>query len=221
MSTFSERLREERKRLGLSQTEFAKAVGVHLNTQSRYEKGHTEPDMAYLEAISQAGVDVVYVLSGMARGFSEEEAKRPEIRRLIGGGDLWQGEFDCDFFLEVLGITKGDWEDVVRRNLRRWDSEQPSGKAIPGVVASSFSSWGPEIARASRVIGGLIESASSLDSALLSKVLEGLDEALSVRGETMPAAKKAQAVAMLYRSFKASGKVDPAMIEEAVKLALG
>ncbi len=37
----------------------------------------------------------------------------------------------------------------------------------------------------------------------------------------MPSAKKAQAVAMLYRAFKASGKVDPAMIEEAVKLAAG
>jgi transcriptional regulator with XRE-family HTH domain len=218
MSTFSERLRQERKRLGLSQTDFAKALGVHLNTQSRYEKGHTEPDTAYLEALSQVGVDAVYVLTGMPRGFSQEEAARPGVAELIDMNSYYsQDSFNCDFFLSVLGITPEDWKEVVRLNLSRW----PEFGDIPGVMAYPFSSWGPEIARVSSVISGLLESASRLDSALLAKILEGVDEALAAHGQAMEPPKKAQAVAMLYRAFKASGKVDPAMIEEAVKLAAG
>ncbi|GBL46468.1 hypothetical protein SFMTTN_2282 [Sulfuriferula multivorans] len=37
----------------------------------------------------------------------------------------------------------------------------------------------------------------------------------------MVPAKKAHAVVMLYRAFKASGKVDQKIIEEAVQLAAG
>lgn len=58
------RLREERKRLGMSQTKFAAAIGVHPNTQSRYEKDERSPDTAYLRAVANAGVDVAYVLTG-------------------------------------------------------------------------------------------------------------------------------------------------------------
>lgn len=61
---FSERLREERKRLEMNQTEFAKAAGVHLNTQSRYEKGERAPDTAYLGAIAKVGVDMAFLLTG-------------------------------------------------------------------------------------------------------------------------------------------------------------
>jgi transcriptional regulator with XRE-family HTH domain len=64
MSEMGSRLREERKRLGMNQTDFAKAIGVHLNTQSRYEKGDRDPDTAYLSAIAKAGVNVAYVLTG-------------------------------------------------------------------------------------------------------------------------------------------------------------
>ena len=60
-----ERLREERKRLGLSQTDFARLAGVHLNTQSRYEKGEREPDSSYLETLGKKGVDVGYVMAGV------------------------------------------------------------------------------------------------------------------------------------------------------------
>lgn len=61
---FSARLRDERKRLDMNQTEFAKAAGVHLNSQSRYEKGERAPDTAYLGAIAQIGVDMRFLLTG-------------------------------------------------------------------------------------------------------------------------------------------------------------
>lgn len=64
MSNFFERLREERKRLGLNQTDFAAFAGVTTETQSNYERGSRKPDSEYLEAIAARGVDVGYLLTG-------------------------------------------------------------------------------------------------------------------------------------------------------------
>lgn len=58
------RLREERTRLTLKQDEMGAIGGVNRNTQSSYELGERSPDTAYLGAVSAAGVDVVYVLTG-------------------------------------------------------------------------------------------------------------------------------------------------------------
>lgn len=61
---FFERLREERKRLKLSQTELATLAGTTKNSQLNYEKGKICPSATYLAAIAKAGVDVQYVLTG-------------------------------------------------------------------------------------------------------------------------------------------------------------
>lgn len=58
------RIREEREALGLSKTAFAKALGIHRNTQGNYEAGEREPDAAYLAKASKAGIDIGYVLRG-------------------------------------------------------------------------------------------------------------------------------------------------------------
>ncbi|WP_454563038.1 helix-turn-helix domain-containing protein [Pseudomonas sp. AIG] len=60
-----ERLREERTRLGLNQDAFAQQGGITRNTQGSYEKGERNPDSAYLTAVARAGVDVLYVLTGV------------------------------------------------------------------------------------------------------------------------------------------------------------
>ena len=64
LSTIGERLKEERVRLGKSQTELASAGGVGKTTQINYEKGARSPDAAYLAAVAAEGVDVLYVLTG-------------------------------------------------------------------------------------------------------------------------------------------------------------
>ncbi|WP_247319020.1 helix-turn-helix domain-containing protein [Ralstonia pseudosolanacearum] len=63
-STIGGRLREERKRLGHSQSQFAELAGVHKNAQGNYESDLRRPDTDYLVQIAQAGVDVPYVLFG-------------------------------------------------------------------------------------------------------------------------------------------------------------
>jgi len=58
------RLKEERVRLGMNQTELGEVGGVRHVAQYRYEKGDRQPDSAYLSNIAAMGVDVQYVLTG-------------------------------------------------------------------------------------------------------------------------------------------------------------
>ncbi|EPU3934610.1 helix-turn-helix domain-containing protein [Morganella morganii] len=64
MLSLSERLKEERKRLGLTQVSFAEIAGVQPTTQVNYEKGTRTPDAEYLEKVGKAGVDVLYIITG-------------------------------------------------------------------------------------------------------------------------------------------------------------
>ena len=62
---FHERLKEERKRLLLSQTDFGDSCGVNKQAQIRYEKGIRQPDSEYLENAYKTGVDVSYLITGI------------------------------------------------------------------------------------------------------------------------------------------------------------
>ncbi|BBL69713.1 helix-turn-helix domain-containing protein [Methylogaea oryzae] len=64
MSTFGERLRKERQRLEMNQTQFAALAGVQKQAQINYEAGKRSPDADYLAAIAAAGADVQYILTG-------------------------------------------------------------------------------------------------------------------------------------------------------------
>lgn len=61
---FSERLKEERERLGLSQTDFGEKCGVKKLAQINYEKGERKPDSDYLQKAHELGVDIGYLFSG-------------------------------------------------------------------------------------------------------------------------------------------------------------
>ena len=64
MNTIADRIREERKKLGLSQDDFSKLAGIVQKTQSNYESGKRSPDTDYLLAIGNIGVDIGYVITG-------------------------------------------------------------------------------------------------------------------------------------------------------------
>lgn len=57
------RMKEERKRLGLSQQAMAEAVGISREMWLRYESG-AEPGADPLAKAAERGVDVYYVLTG-------------------------------------------------------------------------------------------------------------------------------------------------------------
>ena len=64
----SDRLREEREKLRLSQTAIAEIGGVQKRAQINYESGERSPDANYLAAIAAAGADVRYILTGQREG---------------------------------------------------------------------------------------------------------------------------------------------------------
>lgn len=57
------RLKEERTRLGLTQAEFAKSVSASTRSLISWEKDEASPNSSALAAMSEAGVDVIYVLT--------------------------------------------------------------------------------------------------------------------------------------------------------------
>lgn len=64
MYIFGSRLKEERHRLGLSQSEMADAGGVARRTYVNYESGEREPAASFMDAIGKAGADILYILTG-------------------------------------------------------------------------------------------------------------------------------------------------------------
>lgn len=64
MFKIGQRLKEERKRLGLNQTEMGSHGKVSLQAQVRYEKGERTPDAVYLSGIANAGADILYIITG-------------------------------------------------------------------------------------------------------------------------------------------------------------
>lgn len=101
LSGVGERLREERDRLGLNQTDFGIAAGVSRGTQKAYELESSSPDVRYLAALQGMAVDVHYVLTGSrisidSSNLSQEEAlvleqfralpehDRTSVKRLTG-----------------------------------------------------------------------------------------------------------------------------------------
>lgn len=63
-STFGQRLRAERTRLGLTQPALAEIGGVSRETQINYEKDDRSPNCDYLARVLAQGLDVLYVLTG-------------------------------------------------------------------------------------------------------------------------------------------------------------
>jgi len=64
-TSLGDRLKEERRKTGLSQEEFARVGGVGRNSQFEYEKGKTPPNTDYLTRLAGSGVDVAYVVTGV------------------------------------------------------------------------------------------------------------------------------------------------------------
>lgn len=68
------RLREIRLAMKLNQTEFGALGGVKKRAQIYFEQGVNEPGAPYWQALSKAGVDVLYILTGVRAALSAEEA---------------------------------------------------------------------------------------------------------------------------------------------------
>lgn len=63
-SSFGDRIRAERRRLGLSQEELAEQLGVSRSSVAYYEADRTVPDLDFLAHADTVGMDVLYVVFG-------------------------------------------------------------------------------------------------------------------------------------------------------------
>ena len=69
------RLKEERERLGYTQPEFAEFAGAKKRTLIDWEKSVSSPTAVQLSALSEIGVDVMYVLTGQRNAPVQAETR--------------------------------------------------------------------------------------------------------------------------------------------------
>jgi len=125
------RLREERRRLGLTQAQLAELLGVSRSALNSYEGGRAVPDINFLARAIRKHVDGWYVLTGKhsaevasdlidwdkveqillgIRGWAESEGKQISLHREIG---LLQLFYPALARGEVIEDTT--FEDVMKR----------------------------------------------------------------------------------------------------------
>jgi transcriptional regulator with XRE-family HTH domain len=215
MRNFGQRIKKERERLGFTQAMFAKACGVGRTAQFNYERGEREPSMSYIAAAERLGVDATYIITGIGLAIpSRTEAGGASVRKL----NLTRAAMVIQEAMgEAYGPETYEWlakrypdgiyEDVLEQGIRSWKSENTNTTQVDP---------GNKVLSTELVLPLLLE----LDSALLQAVLEGVEKELSSQQQMLSPRKKARTVAMLYRTFKASGGVDPVVLADAVKLAV-
>lgn len=122
---FFERLREERKRLKLNQTQLAALAGTTKNSQLNYEKGNVCPNAVYLAAIAAAGVDVQYVLTGQR---SAEPVLTPEEKAVLAA---WQKASQAVRAAALAALQAGaDAQKPARQIVGGDVHTEPGGKTI-------------------------------------------------------------------------------------------
>lgn len=95
-STFSQRLKDCRKKLKLTQTEFGKLGGVGITTQCLYEKGETEPTVSYFENLAKHKIDTAYLVTGTDRAPAQPVTKA-DLHAVNEEFFKWLNSYDVDF----------------------------------------------------------------------------------------------------------------------------
>jgi len=72
------RLRDERKRCGLTQDQAAAACGIVKRTQANYEAGASDATATYLSRAWAMGFDVPYILTGVRQTAARESLSTEE-----------------------------------------------------------------------------------------------------------------------------------------------
>ncbi len=62
--SIGERIKSERRRLGLSQDKFAEAGGIRRTTLYQYEHGDRRPSLDFLMKSTSVGLDLAYIIFG-------------------------------------------------------------------------------------------------------------------------------------------------------------
>lgn len=208
--TLGERLREARKRLGLSQQEFAERCGVHRKTQESYELGRTLPKGEYWEAIDKLGLDSVFICEGTTRhleGVSAAEAGCHLFSRLIH--ELGYSEDESAAISQVIG-------DKLRAQSQP-GLPHDEAKRLELEIAGNLL----QVVKESPAWVQPLERESDIDGRLLGKVLAAVESELAQRplGLALPPEKLGLLASTIYRQARSTGNVDLGLVRDAVALS--
>ncbi|MFJ3485807.1 helix-turn-helix domain-containing protein [Pseudomonas sp. NPDC090202] len=96
MNNIGKRLRQERKRLKLTQSALAAIGGVEANAQGHYESGQRLPRADYLFRVAAAGVDISRVVTGID---SSNRLEMPTLPKLSGS----EADDDAESVVKIIG----------------------------------------------------------------------------------------------------------------------
>jgi len=194
--TIGERIRLQRERIGLSQAQLAEQAGITARSQRNYEAGVRVPNAEYLAALPPLGIDVNYVLNGNVNGNYARDWRS-------AGSTLLTVISMC------FGISIETIDEIVDKALVNVED----GGFDPAIFVA-------ELLKHSAVFKEVTEQQIGLDIDLLTTVLELVTDEVKALGASLTAAKHAEAVCMLYRTFRASNAVDVDFVKQIVRLAI-
>lgn len=107
-----ERIRQIRKSLRLTQTQFGERIGVKGNTVTGYETGLRTPSDAVIRSICREfNVNLIWLTQGIGEMFEEsDDAALDLIDRVMSG----ESEFAKTLFKAFAKFDKRDWDDLER-----------------------------------------------------------------------------------------------------------
>lgn len=208
MDDFGKRLKSERERLGLNQSQFAELCGVGRTAQFNYERGERNPSSIYLDAAGRLGVDLMYVATGKRLGDERNQVAAAEFMFSSIAKELG---LRGDAFSPLWGEASSLIPDAVRTVSVGSDEKAVIHTTVDASAVKSICS--------KRVRELTARSPAVLNESLLSEVLRSVEEVvLSERANITPD-KKARLVVMVYRQAVLDGLVDRSKVRDAVHLA--
>lgn len=138
--TMGGRIKEERKRLGKNQVEFALLGGVQISAQTNYETDKRAPDAAYLFAVAGAGADVQYIVTGERRGQG------------LGESAVHQAVLDA---VDLLSLAKKvDADQLARAVVKLCTRQAPAGNTAttPTRIDQQINGSNHQITRSGKIV---------------------------------------------------------------------
>jgi transcriptional regulator with XRE-family HTH domain len=196
---FPIRLREERKRKGLSQTEFAALGGVKKLSQLQYEKGERLPSLEYIASLVRCDrqIDVGFILTGVRS--DKERLEKEALWRVLGHVQGWLSltQFDEEFHAALML--------ALEEQTQFWEGKEFGSASFDAVRAI--------LAKSPKVI---------LSPHDLAEVIERIEFVLGAKGCSLEPSSKAQAILKAYEFSKTgNGRLDLQKIEEAITWVTG
>ena len=134
--SIGERLKSERRRLGLSQDKFAEAGGIKRTTLYQYEHGDRRPSLDFLLQCTSAGLDLAYIIFGernlrLGGSIHLEQSELDRILSLVdqyardSRGRALATEHRQELFRQLCKMANSDTADTVD-----WNAIEGSARAF-------------------------------------------------------------------------------------------